>query len=164
MSEPTELANYREYLDHFRATLARQCAELTPQQLTTRSVPPSTMSLLGLVRHLAKVEHSWFHRVLQQHVHHTKLYWRAESKDVDFDEVEATQECVDEAFEAWREQIARADAYLATLTDDTLVEVVTFDDESASVRDILVHLIEEYARHCGHADLLRECIDGRTGL
>jgi uncharacterized damage-inducible protein DinB len=165
MSEPTELANYREYLDHYRATLERKCADLTPEQLATRSVPPSSMSLLGLVRHLAKVEHSWFRRGLQALVDEPRPFWIAEMPDLDFDGADGTSACVDEAFAAWKAQVALSDQYLDTQTDDTMADVVPYnsDGETASKRDILVHLIEEYARHCGHADLLRECIDGRTG-
>jgi uncharacterized damage-inducible protein DinB len=159
-----ELATYREYLTNYRLTLGMKCDDLAPEQLATRSVPPSTMSLLGLVRHLAKVENSWFHRVLQQHEDSPKLFWRPGEPDLDFDGAEPTRECVDEAFAAWREQIAMADAFLDRQTEDTLADTVTFDgDETASIRDVVVHMIEEYARHCGHADLLRECIDGRTG-
>lgn len=164
MSEPTELATYREYLDHYRGTLARQCADLTPEELATRSVPPSSLSLLGVVRHLAQVEHSWFRRGLQGAVDEPRPFWIADAPDLDFDGAAGTRECVEEAFAAWREQVALADEYLDTLSGDTMADTVVYnsDGETASNRDILVHMIEEYARHCGHADLLRECIDGRT--
>lgn len=156
-----ELSNYRDYLTHFRGTLERKCEGLSPAQLATRSVPPSALSLLGMVRHLARVEHFWFERALVE-VDGERIY---DDGDAGFAEVEPTEEAVAEAWEAWRAQVAVADAWLDGCTDDDLGRVVTFrrGTESTSVRDILVHMIEEYARHCGHADLLRECIDGTTG-
>src|SRR5689334_20018111 len=152
-----ELANYRDYLGHYRDTLERKCADLSPEQLARRSVPPSSMSLLGLVRHLARVEHFWFQRALVE-VEAERIY---DDGDAGFAVVEPTQEAVDEAWAAWREQVALADAWLDQQSDDTLGNEVTFRNgtETGSQRDILVHMIEEYARHCGHADLLRECID-----
>lgn len=156
-----ELANYRDYLTHYRATLERKCAGLSPAQMATRSVPPSSMSLLGLVRHMARVEHFWFQRALVE-VEGERLY---DDGDAGFAEVEPTDEAVTLAWAAWREQVTLADDWLDRLTDEGLGQVVTFRQgtETSSVRDILVHMIEEYARHCGHADLLRECIDGTTG-
>ena len=156
-----ELANYRDYLQQYRETLERKCAGLTPEQLATRSVPPSAMSLLGLIRHLARVEHFWFERVLAQ-APGERIY---DDGDVGFALVEPTAEAVAEAWGAWREQVALAEARLDRLTDEDLGRVLSFrhGTETASVREILVHLIEEYARHCGHADLLRECLDGVTG-
>lgn len=153
------------YLRGYRLTLEMKCEGLTPEQLATRSVPPSTLSLLGLVRHLAKVEHSWFQRALQGRLDEPRPFWSATEPDLDFDGLEATEAGVEEAFRAWKEQVTRADSYLDTLTDEAMGAVVTFnsDGETTSVRDILVHMVEEYARHVGHADLLRECIDGRTG-
>jgi uncharacterized damage-inducible protein DinB len=157
-----ELATIREYLSNYRLTLGLKCEDLLPQQLAARSVPPSTMSLLGLIRHMASVEHNWFHRTLQGHPDVPRLYWSAEHHDLDFDGAVADPAVVEDAFAAWRAQIVAADQWLDAWTD--LGAVVDLPNgEQASVRDILIHMIEEYARHCGHADLLRECIDGRTG-
>jgi uncharacterized damage-inducible protein DinB len=160
-----ELATYRDYLRHYRLTLELKCQDLTPEQLATRSVPPSTMSLLGLVRHMAAVEHHWFQRFFQGRWDEPRPYRTPEDHDLDFNGAVGTQECVDDAFAAWREQVGASDAWLDTRTDETLGEEFPLprSGEPASARDILVHMIEEYARHCGHADLLRECIDGRTG-
>jgi uncharacterized damage-inducible protein DinB len=159
-----ELATYREYLDHYRLTLEMKCAGLTAEQLATRSVPPSTLSLLGLVRHMAKVEHSWFERVLKGQLHLERLYRPESDHDFDFNGAGAEDEVVEDAFTQWRAQVAAANAWLGSCDEAELGRVVDVrDDEAASVRDILVHMVEEYARHCGHADLLRECIDGRTG-
>jgi uncharacterized damage-inducible protein DinB len=155
-----ELATIREYLTNYRRTLALKCEGLTPEQLATRSVPPSTMSLLGLVRHMAKVEQVWFQAVLQGR-DEPRLFWSADVADVDFDGAVGEQAVADEAFTAWESQVAAADEYLDGLTD--LGAEVLWRGEPTSVRDILIHMIEEYARHCGHADLLRECVDGRTG-
>ena len=156
-----ELATLREYLTNYRLTLGLKCEGLTPEQLATRSVPPSTMSLLGLVRHLAKVEHTWFQR-LRGHPDAPRLYKTPEDPDLDFNGAVGDPAVVEDAFTSWRQQIADADAWLDAGPDlDAMV--TTHHDDQASVRDILIHLVEEYARHCGHADLLRECIDGRTG-
>ena len=160
----SEKATYEEYLKNYRLTLGMKCDGLTPAQLATRSVPPSTLSLLGLVRHMAKVEHGWFQRTLQGKVDEPRLFWREGERDVDFDEAVGDQRTVDEAFASWREQIAAAEAWLDGIPDDELGREVPIDNGGVVViRDVLVHMIEEYARHCGHADLLRECIDGRTG-
>jgi uncharacterized damage-inducible protein DinB len=157
-----ELATIREYLSNYRITLGMKCEDLSPEQLATRSVPPSTMSLLGLIRHMARVEHHWFQRTLQGHRDVARLYWSPEDNDLDFDGAVGDPAVVEDAFAVWKAQIAAADDWLDGLTDLGGM-VRTPRDEEASVRDILVHMIEEYARHCGHADLLRECIDGRTG-
>jgi uncharacterized damage-inducible protein DinB len=158
-----ELATIREYLSNYRLTLGMKCEDLSPAQLATRSVPPSTLSLLGLVRHMARVEHHWFGRVLRGHPDAPRPYWSAEDHDLDFNGAAGDPAAVDEAFAAWREQIAAADQWLAGPTDLDAMITLPRDGERASVRDILIHMIEEYARHCGHADLLRECLDGRTG-
>ena len=159
-----ELATYREYLDYFRSTLELKCAGLTGEQLATRSVPPSTLSLLGLVRHLAKVEHSWFQRVLVRQLHLDRLYRPEHDHDFDFNGASGDDDVVEEAFSRWRAQVAVSNAWLDGFDEADLGDVVDVrDDETSSIRDILVHMVEEYARHCGHADLLRECIDGRTG-
>ena len=146
----------------YRLTLGMKCEGLAPEQLATRSVPPSTLSLLGLVRHLARVEHHWFYRVLRGHSDIPRLYWTEEDRDLDFNAALPDPAVVDDAFTTWRQQVADADAWLDEGPDLDAI-VVTPRGEEASVRDILIHMIEEYARHCGHADLLRECIDGRTG-
>jgi hypothetical protein len=150
----------RQYLDHYRMTFEMKCEGLTPEQLASRSVPPSTMSLLGLVRHLAKVEHHWFRRTLGGHTTLPALYNDAEAPDLDFDGAVGTDDCVAEAWESWRREVAHAREVYAHYEDlgETFVP-----GEPWQVRGVVVHMIEEYARHSGHADLLRECIDGRTG-
>jgi uncharacterized damage-inducible protein DinB len=126
-------------------------------------VPPSTLSLLGLIRHLAQRENHWFQRVLQAKTDQPRLFKREDDKDADFNGAVADPMVVEEAFAVWKAEIAAADEWLDALYEDGLGREVSFDDDAVSVRDVLVHVIEEYARHAGHADLLRESIDGRTG-
>lgn len=158
-----ELATLRGYLTHYRLTLELKCQGLGPEQLATRAVPPSNLSLLGLVRHLAYVEHSWFGRVLQGHTDEPRPFVHRTEPDLEFTGAVGTTECVDEAFAAWHQQIEQANAWLDAQTDETMGQLVRHHGLPQPVRAVLVHLIEEYARHCGHADLLREAVDGRTG-
>jgi uncharacterized damage-inducible protein DinB len=158
-----EKATLREYLSNYRLTLDMKCADLDAEQLARRSVPPSTMSLLGLIRHLAQMENHWFQRVLQGRTDAPRLFKTVGDDDGDFNGAVADPAVVGEAFAAWKGEIVAADEWLDALAEDGLGGRVPFDDGSVSVRDVLVHVVEEYARHAGHADLLRECIDGRTG-
>lgn len=160
-----EKATYVEYLDNYRHTLRLKCQDLTPEQLATRSVPPSALSLLGLVRHLAAVEHHWFARVVQGH-DELRLYRDDDGTDLTFADAVGTRACADDAFATWEREVARAQACLDAVPESELGAehpIAGRDGEIVSLRDLVVHMIEEYARHCGHADLLREAIDGRTG-
>lgn len=154
-----ERAVDESYLRHFRTTFELKLQGLDAEQLARRSVPPSTLSLLGLLRHLAKVEHAWNVIFLQGRAE-PRLFGTDEVRDADFDGAVADPAVVDEAWTSWRREVAAAERHLATRSYD---EVVDVRGEPTEVRDIVVHLIEEYARHCGHADLLRECVDGRVG-
>jgi uncharacterized damage-inducible protein DinB len=155
-----EKQNVWDYLRRYRLTVSMKCDDLDAEQLARRSVPPSTMSLLGLVRHLASVEHNWFQRVLQGH-DVPRLYSSETDRDNDFNGAVADVAVVEEAWTTWRREVAAADEWLAG--DIDMDAEVPLGDGTVSVRDVLVHMVEEYARHAGHADLLRECIDGRTG-
>lgn len=155
-----EKAVLEEYLDRYRITIELKCSDLTPGQLATRSVPPSSMSLLGLIRHLARVEHSWARRVLEGRAELPRLYRTDAEPDLDFDAVTGDEACVADAWATWRAEVAHAREVYADLDLDT---IVTVHDRQIEARDVIVHLVEEYARHAGHADLLRECLDGRTG-
>ncbi|NUW41178.1 DinB family protein [Nonomuraea rhodomycinica] len=147
------------FLDWQRDTLAWKCAGLTDEQLRLRAVPPSGMSLLGLVRHLAHVERAWFRHVLADE--DVPLLWGKETnRDADFDDVDEAS--AEEAFAAWRAEVEHAREVSADLPLDALGKRLRHG-EAYSHRFILVHMIEEYARHNGHADLLREHIDGATG-
>jgi uncharacterized damage-inducible protein DinB len=156
-----ERSTLEEFLRTQRLTLQLKCDGLTPEQLATRSVEPSTMSLLGLVRHLAEVERAWFRRRLAG-VDCPKLYQSEADPDGDFNGAVGDQAVVDEAFAAWREEVAFAERWLADATDLDLVITIPHHGE-ISAREVLVHMVEEYARHNGHADFLRERIDGRIG-
>lgn len=150
-----ELPTLVEYLSDYRATLLMKCEGLSPEQLARRSVPPSTMSLLGLVRHLAETERDWRGWIsLDQPP--PRLYG---PHDADFDGAVAEQSVVDAAFTDLEREQRLTDAALASHPD--LGERVGRD--RIAIRELQVHRIEEYARHCGHADLLRECVDGRVG-
>jgi uncharacterized damage-inducible protein DinB len=156
-----EKAVVSEYLDRYRKTLEMKCEGLDAEQLARRSVPPSSLSLLGLVRHMAKVEHHWFRRALEGHSELTRLYHSADDRDLDFHGAVADDAVVADAWETWHRELAHAKEYLDGVED--LGATIDHQGDQVEIRDILVHMIEEYARHVGHADLLRECIDGRTG-
>jgi uncharacterized damage-inducible protein DinB len=158
---PPEREVLVEYLDHFREVFARKCEGLTPEQLATRSVEPSTLSLLGLLRHLAKVEHVWF-RITMEGNDIPRLYDTSVVVDQDFDGAVGDPEVVAEAWESWRREVAHARGYVDRAESLEVMSTHPTRDP-ISLRELLVHLVEEYARHCGHADLLRERVDGRTG-
>jgi len=149
-----------DYLRRYRLTMQMKCADLDAAQMARRSVPPSTMALLGLVRHMAEVERSWFRRVMAGE-EAPPLYYTKESRDEDWDGARAEEALVAAAWQAWRDEVAFAEDYVARTED--LGILGSHHGTPLPLRDILVHMIEEYARHCGHADLLRECIDGRVG-
>ena len=156
-----ERANVLDYLRGYRLTMEMKCADLDPVQLACRSVPPSTMSLLGLVRHMADVERNWFRRVMAGE-DAAPLYWSDDVPDGDWNGAVADPEVVAEAWQSWRDEVAFAEAFVAGV-DDLGLRGTMRDGKTLALRDVLVHMIEEYARHCGHADLLRERIDGRVG-
>jgi uncharacterized damage-inducible protein DinB len=144
------------YLASHRAMLLHKCAGLTGEQLAIRSVPPSNLSLLGLVRHMAKVERKWFReRIAGEHL--GPMYDVTLGADADFEDIDPTRAQADYA--RLLEECRLADEALAAASyDDTIVAHVG----DMSVRSVVIHMIEEYAQHNGHADLLRECVDGAT--
>jgi uncharacterized damage-inducible protein DinB len=150
-----ESATLQDYLTSYRRTLLMKCEGLTAEQLARRSVPPSTMSLLGLLRHLAEVERDWRGWILPDQ-RPPRLYG---ARDADFDGAVAEQAVVEAAYEDLAREQAATDALLAGYPDLS----VRVGKDAIAVRELLVHRVEEYARHCGHADLLRESIDGRVG-
>jgi uncharacterized damage-inducible protein DinB len=149
-----------DYLSFQRLTLEVKCRDLDAEQLARRSVPPSTMSLLGLVRHMAEVERGWFRRTLAGE-DAPPIYRTDDDDDAEFNGADADPQLVEEAWGTLHEEQAFADRFIEEHQDLGLV--VARGDKGVSFREILVHMIEEYARHNGHADLLRECIDGRVG-
>ncbi len=147
------------WLDWQRETLAAKCAGLSEERLRERAVPPSGLSLLGLVRHMAHVERAWFRQIIDgEDV--PRLWGKDTRQDADFDEVDTAS--AEEAFATWRAEIARAREISAALPLDALAKRQRHGQD-VSHRRTLIHLIQEYARHNGHADLLRERIDGTTG-
>lgn len=156
--EPPQVADERtsleSWLEYHRATLLAKCAGLTPSQLAARSCPPSRLSLLGLVRHMAEVE-SWFHDFDGEP---TSYLYNSENPDADFEDLDPGR--ADGDLAAYEASVVRS---RAAVTGHDLDEPAPGSDEPISLRWIYQHMIEEYARHNGHADLLRERIDGATG-
>jgi hypothetical protein len=149
------------WLDFYRATLASKCDGLADEQLRVASVEPSEMTLLGLVQHAAEVERNWFRRVLMGEkvppIYRTTPH--PQGHDGGFELSPASSYRA--AIELWQKEIGHARANSAARSlDDTS----SFMGSEVSLRWIFLHMISEYARHCGHADLIRERIDGQTGV
>ncbi len=155
------------HLSRYRLTLEMKCADLDAEQLARRSVPPSTMSLLGLVRHMAEEERHLFRRVMAGQ-NAPELYRTDEDRQGDWNGAVANPAVVDDAWRRWRAEAEFADQFVTGIAD--LGQFVAPGPNigppgagDMQLRSLLVGHIEEYARHCGHADLLRERIDGRVG-
>ncbi|KUL52498.1 hypothetical protein ADL22_04975 [Streptomyces sp. NRRL F-4489] len=160
-----ERETLESWLDFHRATLELKCAGLDDEQARRASVPPSPMTLLGLVRHLTEVERNWFRRVFAgQDI--PPVYGDGAGDGFALDP-EPGQGMAD-ALERWRAEVARGRELIAGASLDDCGalperEAAHVGERGVSLRWILVHLIEEYARHNGHADLIRERVDGATG-
>ena len=149
----------RGFLDYHRATLAVKCDGLSDEDLRRRSMPPSTLSLLGLVRHMAEVERAWFRRAVNRE--DVPLVWSDEGDfQVAYDACESTRSSAFAAWQAEVEHSRRIEAQADSL-DVTGRQARTGDE--VSLRLVMLHVLQEYARHNGHADLLREGIDGTVG-
>ncbi len=149
----------RGFLDFHRATLAMKCEGLTDEQLRQRSSPPSTLTLLGLVRHMAEVERTWFRRVIDGE--DLPLVWSA---DGDYQAAyDATGSTRAEAFAAWQAEVEHARRIEGAAESLDVTGYQARWDAEVSLRLVMLHLIHEYARHNGHADFLREAIDGVVG-
>jgi uncharacterized damage-inducible protein DinB len=161
-----ETATLLGFLDYQRATLAWKCAGLDEGALNTK-VAASTMTLGGMLKHMALVEEGWFSRSL--HGREQQPPWDAVDWDADpdWDWHSAALDSPDQLRALWQESVARARECVAeALAEGGLDQLAkrTWPDGSApSLRWILSHMIEEYARHNGHADLIRESVDGETG-
>lgn len=154
-----ERATLIAFLDYQRATLAMKCAGLTQEQVSQRPVPPSTLSLHGLIRHLTGCERWWFEiQFAGRDV--PMIYYSDDDPDQDFDSLDGD---FDEAVAMWQEQCERSRKIVAE-SDLDATGVVLRSGEAVSLRNIVVKMIAEYARHVGQADLLRERIDGATGF
>jgi uncharacterized damage-inducible protein DinB len=156
-----ELELLEGFLDYYRETLAVKCEGLTDEQLKERSVPPSALSLLGLVRHMAEVERAWFRiRLNGEDLGFRYVTLDDANPDGDFNDVDDADAA--EGMAAWREEIDHARRIVRA--DPNLDRTFTHPRRGEiSLRWVLIHMIEEYARHAGHADLLRERIDGAVG-
>jgi Protein of unknown function (DUF664) len=150
-----ERDSLESWLEYHRATLLTKCAGLTPGQLVTRSCSPSTLSLLGLVRHMAEVE-SWFHAFDSQP--EGQAYVSQDRPDADFEDPDP--ERADQDLAIFQASVERS---RAAVIGRSLDDLITQASQPTSLRWVYQHMIEEYARHNGHADLIRERIDGVTG-
>jgi uncharacterized damage-inducible protein DinB len=145
-----------EFLDFQRAVMARKADGLTDEQARRAACPPSDMTILGLVRHLADVERGWFRRGIAGE-DAPPLFYDDANRDGDFHAPDDAT--LAEALAAYRTEIEAA----RRIGAEAPLEAMDQRGRPYSVRWILVHMIEEYARHLGHADLLRQAIDGATG-
>ena len=156
-----------EALRRQRLTLVLKCSGLDAEALARRSVEPSTMSLLGLIRHLAEMERAAF-RLLMAGQDVPRLFCSETNRDGDFDGAVPDPDVVAEAWDAWHAEVDFAERFVEEapsldITADDSLNQHGSGGGAVSLREMLVGTIEEYARHMGHADLLRERIDGRVG-
>jgi Protein of unknown function (DUF664) len=162
--EPPQVADERAtlsaYLDYHRATLEMKCAGMSDQQLRQRAVPPSSLSLLGLVRHLTDVERGWFGESFGRRQLPPLYSSEPDNIDGDFDDLDFP--AIADVFATYREvcEESRRIVVDAGSLDDLGIRG---NGSDVTLRWIMLHMLEEYARHNGHADLLRERIDGATG-
>ncbi|WP_329198528.1 MULTISPECIES: DinB family protein [unclassified Streptomyces] len=161
---PSPIASEREslraYLDFHRATLAMKCEGLSDEELRRQASPPSTLSLLGLVRHMAEVERQWFRRIIGgadvPHVWSDRHDFQAA-----YDASSSTRA---EAFAAWEAEVEHSRAVEAAADSLDVRRYVPRWEAEVSLRHLMLHMILEYARHNGHADLIREAVDGTVGV
>jgi len=145
------------YLAFYRSTLLQKCAGLTGRELAKRTAEPSNLTLLGLIRHMAKVERIWFRQGFAG-LSLPPMYDPDKGKDVDFEDLSPDR--APEDYARLVEEIRLADEVAAGASLDA---TFTWRGSVCSLRMVHVHMIGEYARHIGHADLLRERLDGTTG-
>ncbi|WP_306325597.1 DinB family protein [Streptomyces venezuelae] len=162
--DPSTTSGEREaleqWLDWHRATLARKCEGLDDSQLRTLSAAPSDLNLLGLVRHMAEVERGWFRNILAGE----KAGWiYATDEDNDRDIHVTDEDTYEEAYATWQAEIAHANTLASGHGLDDIGVGEHRGGKRYNLRWIYIHMIEEYARHNGHADLIRERVDGATG-
>ena len=152
-----ERTSLETWLDHQRATLLHKCSGLTAEQLKLRSVEPSSLSLLGLVRHMAEVEQWWFRRNFAGIAGLTDLYCTEASPDGDFEDIAEA-----DAEQDWATFLEECEQARKTAAGRSLDDTFKHPRRGVDMdlRWVYVHMIEEYARHNGHADLIRERIDG----
>ena len=162
--DPAATADEHTALTHFlafqRAAFEQKCAGLNEEQMARRSAEPSAMSLLGILRHLAGVETGWFRNVMAGD-DIPRPFAEPDDDDADFHRAEAEPAMVAEAWRVWRREVEFAETFVAAAPS---LEITGFERWRGpmSLRWVLIHMIEEYAQHNGHADLLRERIDGQV--
>ena len=155
----TELEMLNTFLDYHRATLLWKVSGVSDEDLRRKAVPTSTMSLLGLVKHLAYVERSWFQRWFKNE--DVFFPWTGEDPDADW-RIEP-EETTENIIRLYNEEVEKSRRIVGAAGLDDLAARAGSEGERASLRWIMFHMIEETARHNGHADLLREALDGATG-
>lgn len=155
----SEADHLRNMLEFQRTTLLHKCAGLNPEQLARTPLPFSNLSLLGLVRHLSKVERVWFRSLFPEQPMEM-LYSTPQWRDADFEDLDAARAPAD--YDAYLEETQAARQAVESAELDARF---TFPDKDvATLRYVHLQVIAEYARHNGHADLLRQAIDGTTGV
>jgi len=156
-----ERTTLESWLEFYRATLVGKCAGLSDEQLRSASVPPSELTLMGLLQHAAEVERNWFRRVLTGE-DAPGIFGPTADPDGHDGGFELTEQSTyAAAAQIWENEVQQARANCAARALD---ETSPFMGGEVSLRWIYTHMISEYARHCGHADLIRECIDGAVGV
>ncbi|GHB05481.1 DinB family protein [Streptomyces chryseus] len=160
---PPHLGDEREmlraFLDYHRATLAMKCEGLTDEELRQQSMPPSTLSLLGLVRHMAEVERAWFRRVFEDN--DAPMVW---SDRIDFQAAyDASTSTREEAFAAWEAEVENSRRIEREAESLDRAGHQPRWGEEVSLRMVMLHVLLEYGRHNGHADFLRQGVDGTVG-
>jgi uncharacterized damage-inducible protein DinB len=163
--QPDERTALESFLDYFRATLRWKADGLTDEQARTASVPPSIMNIAGLLRHMAEVERHWFQMYLRGDAEN-RLFWDGGQGDPDFEVPDDVT--LAECLAVYDREVAMSREIATGYALDDLAALNDLDrgfgvDWQPNLRWIMVHMIEEYARHAGHADLIRERIDGVTG-
>ncbi|MFD9421570.1 MULTISPECIES: DinB family protein [unclassified Streptomyces] len=162
-----ERISLESWLDFYRTTLAQKCDGLDEERLREASTAPSPITLLGLVQHMAEVERNWFRRVLAEEdappvfTSQAEAEAKADGQGADGGFVLDEGATYERALSAWQAEIGRARENCAARA---LGDTSPFMGGRVTLRWIYTHMIGEYARHCGHADLVRERIDGRTGV
>ncbi|MGD9701454.1 MAG: DinB family protein [Acidimicrobiia bacterium] len=168
-TEPPDAADERtmltSFLDYYRATLLLKADGLSDEQARTPSVDPSDLSIMGLIRHMSEVERSWFQRWFRE-ADAPPLYYGDHDEDGDLHP--GPEDSLADAIAVFEREVelSRSITAAAPSLDDLAIHVSTDPGHEGfhpNLRWILVHMIEEYARHAGHADLLRERLDGVTG-
>ncbi|MBW8481137.1 DinB family protein [Actinomadura parmotrematis] len=150
----------RAHLEYHRATLAWKCDGLDDARLRARASAPSALSLLGLVRHMAEVERTWFRKCVNGERDLPNVWSHAGDYQTAYDASASTRA---EGFAAWRAEVEHARRIERAAPSLDLVVHQPRWGEDVSLRFVMLHMVHEYARHNGHADLIREAVDGTVG-